>query len=128
MRISDGSSDVCSSDLGAFVDRRPEVIHVHGGPGDESTIGYRPLTPYLVNHGYVVFEINNRGSKGPGRTFYHLDDHKHGYSHLDDGVAHQRTHVDTAFVAPPHVTTQGHVRQTVGAVNRVVGRVDFRGH
>src|SRR3546814_19950991 len=96
MRISDGSSDVCSSDLGAFVDRRPEVIHVHGGPGDESTIGYRPLPQYLVNHGYVVFEINNRGSKGSGRTFYHLDDHKHGDADLDDVVAAKRMQIGRA--------------------------------
>ena len=68
-------------------DRLAAVIHVHGGPGDESRIGYRPLVQYLVNHGYVVFEINNRGSSGSGRTFYHLDDRRHGSADLDDVVA-----------------------------------------
>src|SRR3546814_10436771 len=87
-------------------DRRPAVIHVHGGPGDESTIGYRPLPQYLVNHGYVVFEINNRGSKGSGRTFYHLDDHKHGDADLDDVVAAKRMLVDTGFVDPTKIAIQ----------------------
>ena len=67
--------------------RLPAVIHVHGGPGDESRIGYRPLAQYLANHGYVVFEINNRGSSGSGRTFYHMDDRRHGSADLDDVVA-----------------------------------------
>src|SRR5690242_113296 len=30
-------------------DKLPAVIHVHGGPGDESRVGYHPLTQYLVN-------------------------------------------------------------------------------
>ena len=85
-------------------ERRPAVIHVHGGPGDESRVGYRPLVQYLVNHGYVVFEINNRGSAGSGRTFYHMDDRRHGSADLDDVVAARdwlaREHdVDVARVA-----------------------------
>lgn len=88
-------------------DRLPAVIHVHGGPGDESAIGYRPLVQYLVNHGYVVFEINNRGSSGSGRTFYHLDDKRHGDADLDDVVAAKAMLAETAFVDPAKVAIQG---------------------
>lgn len=88
-------------------DRLPAVIHVHGGPGDESAIGYRPLVQYLVNHGYVVFEINNRGSSGSGRTFYHLDDRRHGDADLDDVVAAKAMLAETAFVDPAKVAIQG---------------------
>ena len=87
--------------------RLPAVIHVHGGPGDESRIGYRPLVQYLVNHGYVVFEINNRGSSGSGRTFYHLDDRRHGSADLDDVVAAKAFLARTANVDPDRVAIQG---------------------
>ncbi len=88
-------------------DRRPAVIHVHGGPGDESRIGYRPLVQYLVNHGYVVFEINNRGSSGSGKTFYHMDDRRHGDADLDDVVAAKRMLVETGYVDASRVAIQG---------------------
>jgi len=88
-------------------DALPAVIHVHGGPGDESRIGYRPLQQYLVNHGYVVFEINNRGSSGSGRTFYHLDDRRHGDADLDDVVAAKAMLAATGFVDPGRVAVQG---------------------
>jgi dipeptidyl aminopeptidase/acylaminoacyl peptidase len=88
-------------------DKLPAVIHVHGGPGDESAIGYRPLVQYLVNHGYVVFEINNRGSSGSGRTFYHLDDRRHGDADLDDVVAAKAMLAEKAFVDPARVAIQG---------------------
>jgi len=87
--------------------RRPAVIHVHGGPGDESRIGYRPLVQYLVNHGYVVFEINNRGSSGSGRTFYHMDDRRHGSADLDDVVAARDWLAREHGVDPARVAIQG---------------------
>lgn len=88
-------------------DGRPAVIHVHGGPGDESRIGYRPMVQYLVNHGYVVFEINNRGSSGSGKSFYHMDDRRHGDADLDDVVAAKRMLVETGYVDARRVAIQG---------------------
>ena len=65
----------------------PLLINVHGGPGGQSRKGYRAEIQYLLNHGYAVFSINNRGSSGYGKTFFHLDDKRHGESDLDDVVA-----------------------------------------
>lgn len=65
----------------------PALVWVHGGPGGQSRIGYSGLIQYLVNHGYAVYAINNRGSTGYGKTFYHMDDRKHGDADLDDVVA-----------------------------------------
>tara|TARA_Y100001960_G_scaffold331044_1_gene426817 strand:+ start:139 stop:2052 length:1914 start_codon:yes stop_codon:yes gene_type:complete len=62
----------------------PVVIFVHGGPGGQSVRGYRPEIQHLVNHGYAVYAINNRGSSGYGKTFFHLDDKKHGKDDLND--------------------------------------------
>ena len=46
----------------------PAVVFVHGGPGGQTTRGYNALIQYLVNHGYAVLGINNRGSSGYGKT------------------------------------------------------------
>ncbi|MDH3816528.1 MAG: alpha/beta fold hydrolase [Chromatiales bacterium] len=64
----------------------PAVVWVHGGPGGQSRKGYSATRQHLVNHGYAVFAINNRGSSGYGRTFFHLDDRKHGEDDLADVV------------------------------------------
>lgn len=65
----------------------PAVVYVHGGPGDQSRRGYLPVIQHLVNHGYAVYAINNRGSSGYGKTFYHMDDRRHGEVDLKDVVA-----------------------------------------
>lgn len=41
---------------------------VHGGPGGQAMTYYDPLIQYLVNHGYAVLDVNNRGSGGYGKT------------------------------------------------------------
>ena len=64
----------------------PALVNVHGGPGGQARIGYRETIQYLVNHGYAVLDINNRGSSGYGKTFYKLDDLKHGEDDLMDCV------------------------------------------
>lgn len=65
----------------------PALVWVHGGPGGQSRKGYSAMIQHLVNHGYAVYAINNRGSSGYGKTFYHLDDKKHGDVDLKDVVA-----------------------------------------
>jgi dipeptidyl aminopeptidase/acylaminoacyl peptidase len=65
----------------------PALVWVHGGPGGQTTKGYDPLIQYLVNHGYAVLGINNRGSSGYGKTFFTADDRKHGREPLSDCVA-----------------------------------------
>lgn len=64
----------------------PALVWVHGGPGGQSRIGYRALIQYLVNHGYAILAVNNRGSSGYGKTFYSLDDLNHGEDDLQDCV------------------------------------------
>ncbi|HYC98556.1 S9 family peptidase, partial [Brevundimonas sp.] len=65
----------------------PAIVLVHGGPGGQSTRGYSAMVQHLVNHGYAVLAANNRGSSGYGKTFYHMDDRRHGEVDLRDVVA-----------------------------------------
>ena len=78
--------------------KAPALVLVHGGPGGQAQVGYFALTQALVNHGYVVFDINNRGSSGYGKTFFAMDDRKHGEADLGDVVASKRMLVDTGYV------------------------------
>ncbi len=72
----------------------PAIVWVHGGPGGQSRKGYRAAIQHLVNHGYAVFAVNNRGSSGYGKTFFHMDDKKHGEVDLQD-VVYARTYLET---------------------------------
>ncbi len=64
----------------------PALVWVHGGPGGQNRKGYSPTIQHLVNHGFAVLAVNNRGSSGYGKTFYHLDDRRHGDVDLKDCV------------------------------------------
>lgn len=65
----------------------PALVWVHGGPGGQSRTGYFALIQYLVNHGYAVLAVNNRGSSGYGKTFYKMDNKNHGDKDLKDCIA-----------------------------------------
>ncbi len=64
----------------------PALVWVHGGPGGQSRVGYFALIQYLVNHGYAVLAVNNRGSSGYGASFYKMDDQNHGEKDLQDVI------------------------------------------
>ena len=65
----------------------PALVWVHGGPGGQSRIGYSALIQYLVNHGYAILAVNNRGSSGYGKSFNMMDDRNHGDKDLKDCIA-----------------------------------------
>ncbi len=64
----------------------PAIVEVHGGPGGQSRLGYSSFIQFLVNHGYAVLSVNNRGSSGYGKTFYKMDDRNHGNEDLKDCI------------------------------------------
>ncbi|TPV32959.1 S9 family peptidase [Paucihalobacter ruber] len=64
----------------------PAMIWVHGGPGGQTRQNYNPLMQYMLNQGYAVLAVNNRGSSGYGKTFYQMDDLNHGEKDLQDCV------------------------------------------
>jgi dipeptidyl aminopeptidase/acylaminoacyl peptidase len=86
---------------------RPALLSVHGGPGGQSRLGYSAVIQYLVNHGYAIYAINNRGSSGYGKTFFSLDDRKHGDADLDDCVASKKMLAATGWVDPQRIGILG---------------------
>ena len=83
--------------------KAPALIWVHGGPGGQTRRSYNPYIQFLVNHGYVVIGINNRGSSGYGKTFYTADDKKHGHEPLADCVAAKKYLQGLAYVDPERI-------------------------
>lgn len=64
----------------------PALVWVHGGPGGQSRTGYFALIQFLVNHGYAILAVNNRGSSGYGKSFNKMDNRNHGDKDLNDCV------------------------------------------
>ncbi len=64
----------------------PALVWVHGGPGGQSRVGYFSLIQFLVNHGYAILAVNNRGSNGYGKSFFKMDDLNHGDKDLKDCI------------------------------------------
>jgi dipeptidyl aminopeptidase/acylaminoacyl peptidase len=66
-------------------------------------VGYSPLIQYLVNHGYAIIAVNNRGSSGYGKSFFKMDDLKHGEVDLDDCVEAKKFLAGTGRVDPDRI-------------------------
>ena len=81
----------------------PALVWVHGGPGGQSMLGYRDDVQYIVNQGYTVYAINNRGSNGYGKTFQMMDDRKHGKGDLDDCITSKIMLIDTGLIDPDRI-------------------------
>ena len=64
----------------------PALLFAHGGPGGQSRVGFANSIQFLLNKGYAVLAVNNRGSSGYGKTFYKLDDKDHGNGDVKDYV------------------------------------------
>lgn len=81
----------------------PALVWVHGGPGGQSRLNYFALIQYLVNHGYAILAVNNRGSSGYGKAFNHLDDQNHGDKDLKDCIAGKDYLVSTGVIDPERI-------------------------
>ncbi len=65
------------------------VLLVHGGPWARDTWSYDPEAQFFANRGYVVLQVNFRGSVGYGRKFWEASFKQWGKSmqnDLSDGV------------------------------------------
>jgi len=85
----------------------PALLYVHGGPGGQTTRGYNAQIQYLVNHGYAVLGINNRGSSGYGKTFFGADDRKHGREPLWDCVEAKTYLASLGYIDPERIGIMG---------------------
>jgi dipeptidyl aminopeptidase/acylaminoacyl peptidase len=87
--------------------KAPAIVMVHGGPGGQARRGYKYSAQFLANHGYVVLDINNRGSSGYGKTFFMADDRKHGREPLWDCVEAKKYLTSLPYVDGSRVAIMG---------------------
>ena len=87
--------------------RAPALVYVHGGPGGQTMRGYSAQIQYLVNQGYAVLGINNRGSSGYGKTFFTADDRKHGREPLWDCVEAKTYLASLGYIDPQRIGIMG---------------------
>ena len=85
----------------------PALVWVHGGPGGQSTQSFNALIQYLVNHGYAILAVNNRGSSGYGKTFYKMDDQNHGEKDLQDCVEGKNWLANQVEIDPDKIGIMG---------------------
>ncbi|TAE22114.1 MAG: S9 family peptidase [Cytophagales bacterium] len=88
-------------------EKRPAMLLIHGGPGGQTRLNYSGQVQYLVNAGYVILAVNNRGSSGYGKTFYAADDRKHGDADLRDCVESKKFLAQTGYVDPNKIGIMG---------------------
>lgn len=85
----------------------PALLWIHGGPGGQSRIGYSNSIQYLVNRGYAVLAVNNRGSSGYGRTFYKMDNKDHSNGDLKDCIWGKKWLVEQDYIDPNAIGIYG---------------------
>ncbi|TVR35877.1 MAG: S9 family peptidase [Nitriliruptor sp.] len=85
----------------------PTVLLVHGGPWARDLWGYDPQVQWLANRGYLVLQVNFRGSTGYGKRFLNAGDRAWGAAMHDDLVDTVRWAVEQGFADPDRVAIQG---------------------
>ena len=88
-------------------DGYPVVVDIHGGPESQRRPSFAPVTQYLLNAGYAVFEPNVRGSSGYGKAYAALDDVEQRMDSVADVRAGVEWLHDHPEVDPDRITAMG---------------------
>ncbi|HEY6139164.1 MAG TPA: prolyl oligopeptidase family serine peptidase [Thermoanaerobaculia bacterium] len=118
-----------------FTGKRPVLISIHGGPGDQFTPYFLASWNYFLDQlGIALVFPNIRGSSGFGKTFLDLDDGFHREDALRDmgtlldWIA-ARPDLDAGRVAVTGVSYGGYMTLSVAAAyaDRIRGAIDIVG-
>jgi len=85
----------------------PTVLNVHGGPQARDVWGFDPEAQWLANRGYLVVQVNYRGSTGYGKAFVSAGDREWGAKMHDDLIDAVRYVVDQGWADPERVAIYG---------------------
>lgn len=88
-------------------DGLPAVLNVHGGPWERNRWGMRAESQWLANRGYLVIEVNYRGSTGFGKAFELAGDREWGGKMQDDLIDAVRWTIDRGFADPRRIGVHG---------------------
>lgn len=88
-------------------ERLPTVLVVHGGPWARDAWGYDPEAQWLANRGYLVLQINFRGSTGYGKGFLNAGDREWGAAMHDDLLDAVQWAIEAGYTDPERVAIYG---------------------
>lgn len=87
--------------------KQPMVLFVHGGPWARDKYSYHPWVQWLANRGYVVLQVNFRGSAGFGKKYLNLGNKQWGKNMQHDLTDAVKWAIANANVDPRHVGIMG---------------------
>jgi dipeptidyl aminopeptidase/acylaminoacyl peptidase len=64
--------------------RYPLIVNPHGGPSSASTEGFSSINQLFASNGFLVLQINFRGSTGYGQTHLNANQNTWGITDYDD--------------------------------------------
>ena len=85
----------------------PMVALIHGGPWIRDTFSFDPWNQLLANRGYLVLNVNFRGSSGFGKHFLNSGNREWGAAMLDDVFDAVRWAIDAGLAMPEKVAAMG---------------------
>ena len=85
----------------------PVIINPHGGPWARDYWGFNPGIQFMANRGYVVFQMNFRGSTGYGREFWEASFKKWGQEMQDDVTDGTQWLIDKGIADPDRIAIYG---------------------
>jgi dipeptidyl aminopeptidase/acylaminoacyl peptidase len=71
---------------GVVAKNLPVVMYIHGGPWARDYWGYEPYAQFLANRGYVVMQVNYRGSSGYGKTYLNAGNKEWGIGAMQHDI------------------------------------------
>lgn len=86
----------------------PAVVWIHGGPNAQDTGEFDFTTHFLAASGYVIIQINYRGSTGYGKEFQQAIFGKWGNKEIDDLMAGVDAVIAQGYVDPNRIGIGGH--------------------
>jgi dipeptidyl aminopeptidase/acylaminoacyl peptidase len=93
--------------LGLPREKLPTVLMVHGGPWARDTWGLDPQAQWLANRGYLVVQVNFRGSTGYGKKFVSAGDREWGAKMHDDLLDAVNVVVNDGFADKDRIAIYG---------------------
>lgn len=87
--------------------RPPAIVRVHGGPTDQATAAFSAEVQFLATRGYVVLEVNYRGSTGYGRAYAQALRGEWGVADVADAIGAARYLGDAGIADPARIVIMG---------------------
>lgn len=93
--------------VGSDRQSEPTVVLVHGGPWSRDTWEFNSEVQFLANRGYVVLQVNFRGSSGYGKSFRRAGDKEWGRKMHQDILDAVDYAIDQGWIDPDRVGIYG---------------------